>query len=175
MDLLNNSSININEKKYKCKLFDTNELIHLIRNNKTFIESLEKTIKIYRNNKDFEIFNLIKEYIYYRPDYITTYFIIHKKNTIIFMCRFYYNMKKESSYFNMVYTNPEYRGQKICQTSIKYLINLSKKYIKKYELEVDVNNIPALKCYENVGFKKIKENNLKGKKYYLMRLKIDKN
>jgi predicted GNAT family N-acyltransferase len=75
----------------------------------------------------------------------------------------------------MVCTNSEYRGQKICQTSIKYIINLSKKYIKKYELEVDINNIPSLKSYENVGFKKIKENNLKGKKYYLMRLKIDKN
>jgi hypothetical protein len=64
----------------------------------------------------------------------------------------------------MVYTNPEYRGQKICQTNIEYIINLTKKYIKTYELKVDVDNIAALKCYENNGFKKIREYETKDKK-----------
>ena len=50
------------------------------------------------------------------------------------------------------------------------MINLTKKYIKKYELEVDINNLPAIKCYENNGFKRIKK---QFKTYYLLRLKIE--
>jgi ribosomal protein S18 acetylase RimI-like enzyme len=83
--------------------------------------------------------------------------------------RFYYNLPKQSAYFNLVYTNPEFRGQKICQNNIAYMINLTKKYIKKYELEVDINNLAAVKCYENNGFKRIKK---QFKTYYLLRLKI---
>ena len=83
--------------------------------------------------------------------------------------RFYYNLDMQSAYFNLVYTNPEFRGQKICQTNIAYMINLTKKYIKKYELEVDINNLAAVKCYENNGFKRIKK---QFKTYYLLRLKI---
>jgi RimJ/RimL family protein N-acetyltransferase len=34
------------------------------------------------------------------------------------------------------------------------MINLTKKYIIKYELDVDIDNHAAIKCYENNGFKK---------------------
>ncbi len=83
--------------------------------------------------------------------------------------RFYYNLNKKSAYFNLVYTNPEFRGQKICQTNMAYMINMTRKYIKKYQLEVDIDNLPALKCYENNGFKKVR---IQSEKYYLLRLKI---
>ena len=73
----------------------------------------------------------------------------------------------------MIYTNADYRGQKICYNNIKFLVDISKKYINKYELEVDVNNPAAIKCYENNGFKIIKKVNLGAdNEYYLMRLKI---
>ena len=39
-------------------------------------------------------------------------------------------------------------------------------------MEVDPDNIPALKCYENNGFVKIKENIINNKNYYLMQLKL---
>ena len=137
------------------------------------IENTENTIKLYRGNQNFKITDLVTEWIYYRIDDITTYFIIYKKDDIIYTTRFYYNLVKKSAYINTVYTNPLYRGQKICQSSISYLIELTKKYIKKYELEVDINNLPAIKCYETNGFKKIKKYELdKNKFYYLMRLKI---
>ena len=79
MNIIHNSSITINNKKYKYKIFDTLGLIDLIRNNKKFIESLENSIKLYRKDPDFEISDLVKEWIYYRPDDITTYFIVYKK------------------------------------------------------------------------------------------------
>ena len=56
-------NIEINKKKYNYKLFDTSELIELIRYDKQFIKLLEDTIKIYRNEDKFSITNLINEYI----------------------------------------------------------------------------------------------------------------
>lgn len=176
MNILNNGSISYNNKKYRYMIFDTIGLVDLIRHNKKFIESLENTIKLYRESPNFHISNLVKEWIYYRPDDITTYFIVYKKNVVISTMRFYYNLKNKSAYFNLVYTNPDFRGQKICQTNIAHMVNLTKKYINKYELEVEINNIPALKCYENNGFKKIKKETLSynniTKTYYKMRMTV---
>ena len=148
MNIINNSSITINNKKYKYKIFDTMGLIDLIRHNKKFIEALENAIKLYRESPNFNISDLVKEWIYYRPDDVTTYFIVYKKDVIVSTMRFYYNLDKKSAYFNMVYTNPDYRGQKICQSNIAHMINLTKKYIKKYELEVDINLGDYIGYYE---------------------------
>ena len=170
MNIIKNGSIILNNKKYNYKIFDTLGLVDLIRNNKKFTDALENAIKIYKKYPNFHISKLVNEWIYYRPDDITTYFIVYKKNIIVSTMRFYYNLDLQSAYFNMVYTNPEFRGQKICQTNIAYMINLTKKHIKKYELEVDINNLAAVKCYENNGFKRIKK---QFKTYYLLRLKIN--
>jgi len=174
MNIIKNGSIIRNNKKYNYKIFDTMGLVDLIRSNKErarrFTDALENAIKKYRKDLNFHISDLVREWIYTKPDEVVTYFIIYKKDIIVSTMRFYYNLDKKSAYFNLVYTNPEFRGQKICQTNIAYMINLTRKYIKKYELEVDINNLPALKCYENNGFKKIK---VLSEKYYLLRLKID--
>ena len=156
--------IEINKKKYNYKLFDTNELIELSRHDKKFIKALEDTIKIYRNNNSFIITNLINEYINSEPNTITKYSVIYKRNVIVSTSRIIYN--KKSGYINLVYVNPEYRGQKICQNHIQHLIKLIN--LSKYELHVLKDNTPALKCYENIGFKKIKDVE---PNTYLMRLK----
>ncbi len=81
----------------------------------------------------------------------------------------------------MVYTNIEYRGQGICKEGIKFLINKMNTKIKKYELEVLVDNKPAISCYEYNGFKIIKKDqHIKVSKngdkktidFYLMELKL---
>ena len=162
------NSIKINNIKYDYKLFDTNELIEMIRKKLKFIESLEKTIQNYRNNNKFIITDLINEYINSDPKTLTKYSIIYKKNIIISTCRIAY--KKNEVIFSLVYTHPDYRGQKICYNHIKKIINLYKDTIKKYYLNVKKDNIPAIKCYENLNFKVIKsydEHN-----GYLMQLKI---
>ncbi len=157
MNIIKNGSIKYNNKKYKYKIFDTLDLIDLIKHKHKFIESLENTIKLYRDEPNFHILDLVKEFIYSRTNEVTIYFIVYKKNIIISTMRFYYNLKNKSGYFNLVYTNPNFRGQKICQTNIAHMINLTKKYIIKYELDVDIDNHAAIKCYENNGFKKIKK------------------
>jgi predicted GNAT family N-acyltransferase len=72
----------------------------------------------------------------------------------------------------LIYTNPNYRGQKLCQNNIKYIIELCSEYIKKYNLEVDANNISALTCYIKIGFKKVGEEIYNGKLEYLLELNI---
>ena len=150
-------------------LFDTSQLLEFIRTKSKFIQSLEKTIQIYRNNDKFVIMDLIKEYINSEPNTQTKYSIIHKKNTIISTCRFIYGNKNKKGYFNLVYTNPTYRGLKICQNHLKQLIDMHKDTITTFELYVDVDNIPAKKCYENIGFSIVDKH--KGN-VYLMRLQI---
>ena len=162
------NSIKINNIKYDYKLFDTNELIEMIRKKLKFIESLEKTIQNYRNNKKFVITDLIREYINSEPKSLTKYSIIYKKNIIISTCRFFYT--KIYCYFSLVYTHPDYRGQKICYNHIKKIINLYKDTIKIYYLYVDKDNIPAIKCYENLNFKIIKSYDDRNE--YVMQLKI---
>jgi RimJ/RimL family protein N-acetyltransferase len=170
--IIRDGSIHINDKSYKYKLFNTLGLIELIRHNSSFTNRLEEAIKLYRKNDTFEISDLVTEYIYYRSDHITLYYIVYNAKDIVSTVRFYLQEAKKTAYFNMVYTNPEYRGQKICQTNIQALIDSSNKTIKTYELEVDANNPAAIKCYENIGFKKIKTYELeKDHSYYLMRLK----
>jgi RimJ/RimL family protein N-acetyltransferase len=172
MDLIKNGTIVINNKKYKYKIFDNDGLIDIIRHNKKLCHIYEDAIRKYRNAPLFEIFQLVKEYVYYRPDSELVYFIIYKKDEIVSMLRFYYNIKKSFGYFNLVYTNPLFRGQGICQNMMRSIVELSKKYIKKYELQVVENNIPAIKCYEKVGFKYVRKVTSSQSTSNLMRLVI---
>jgi hypothetical protein len=157
--------------QYDYKLFDTNELIEMIRKKLKIIESLEKTVQNYRNNNKFIITDLINEYINSDPKTLTKYSIIYKKNIIISTCRFFYT--KNKCYLSLIYTHPDYRGttciekrcfsihdyclftnknivfiskkgKKICYNHIKKIINLYKDTIKKYDLHVDKDNIPFL-------------------------------
>jgi RimJ/RimL family protein N-acetyltransferase len=145
-----------NIKNFKYMLFDVNGLIILMKKNIELTISLENTIKTYRKEKDFKLLNLINEDINYYP-YNVLYFIIYKNNEIITTSRLIY--KNKNGYINLVYTNPEYRNQKLCFTNLTKLMNLTNDLCNKYELDVDYDNLPAIKCYENIGFKFVKEHN----------------
>lgn len=71
---------------------------------------------------------------------------------------------------SMVHTNSSYRNQQFCQKNISLLvknINKTVKSLNKFVLSVEINNIPAVKCYKNCGFVIIKTQK---KIYYLMEL-----
>ncbi len=148
--------ITINKKYFKYILFDINQLIILIKTKEKLIKSLEESIRALRKEEHFNIYKLIEENIKIHP-YETLYFIIYKSNEIIATSRIIFKQKSKSCYINMVFTNEKYRGNKICQFNINKLIELTKHLFNSYKLEVYNNNIPAIKCYENVGFKFVKE------------------
>lgn len=157
--------IKIDEEIFKYKLFDIHEMIEIIKNHNKLALSLEEFIGILRGQKNFTILNIILEDITYHPNN-TLYFMIYKGHDVIGTSRLIYNINSKTGYINMVFTNSKYRNKSICQINLEKLIALTK--LKMYELEVDIENITAIKCYENVGFKVIKK--IKNK-YNLMRLK----
>lgn len=169
-NILKKGFIIINNNKYKYYLFDIYQLNDIIENDKIFTNLLENTIITYREDKNFKIHNLFIEYMNKSIYNRTLFFIIYKGKDIISTCRFLFNLDKKAAYFNLIYTNAKYRGKKICQNNIKHMIDITNTYIKKYELEVAIENIPAIKCYQKNGFEIIKENS--HSKEYLMQLII---
>jgi len=173
------SSVTNKEETYSnnfsYKLVNYEELIEWLSTNPELKKSIETCIQDLRSNS-FTIEQLKREE---KEDRDTLYFFIYDKQEMISSSRLIY-YSDSFGYINFVYTNPEYRGRKLCQNNIKLLIELTtdKYNIKTYELHVEVNNKSAIKCYENIGFVFIKdaieEWNIKGvlKKVQKMRLKI---
>lgn len=156
------NNININKITYKYFLFNSNDLINLIKNNNLLIKSFQNIIIEHRNNPHFKIDKLIEEEKKIAPEKVN-YFIIFKNNDLVSCIRLIYKNNSKSCYFNMIHTNKNYRNQGICKKTLNKLILLTNNKFNKYELEVEENNIPAIKCYEKVGFvidKKYKYNNI---------------
>ena len=114
-------------------------------------------------NPHFKIDKLIEEEKKFDPKKVN-YFIIFKDNNLVSCVRLIYKNNSKSCYLNMIHTNKNYRNKGICKKTLNKLIYLTNNKFNKYELEVEENNIPAIKCYEKVGFvldKKYKYNNIK--------------
>jgi RimJ/RimL family protein N-acetyltransferase len=157
------NNININKIKYKYFLFNSNDLINLIKNKNLLIKSFQNIMIEHRNNPNFKIDKLIEEEKKIAPEKVN-YFIIFKDSNLVSCVRLIYKNNSKSCYLNMIHTNKYYRNQGICKKTLNKLIILTNKKFNKYELEVEENNIPAIKCYEKVGFvidKKYKYNNIK--------------
>lgn len=74
--------------------------------------------------------------------------IIKKGNT--------YNTFDKYAFLGFMYVEPAYRGRGINSLIIEKLMEWSKKKgLKEIRLQVYSDNIPAIKAYEKVGFKKI--------------------
>jgi RimJ/RimL family protein N-acetyltransferase len=138
-----------NEFSYKLVTYD--ELVEWLSQNPKLKKSIETCISDLREHK-FNIEDLKDENI----DKNTLYLFIYNNQEMIASSRLIYS--NSHGYINFVYINPIYRGRKICQENIKLLIQLTRyRYnIKIYELDVKTNNISAIKCYENIGFRVIK-------------------
>mgnify|MGYP001211341605 FL=1 len=156
------NNININKIKYKYFLFNSNDLKNLIKNNSLLIRSFQNIMIEHRNNPNFKIDKLIEEEKKIAPEKVN-YFIIFKDNNLVSCARLIYKNNSKSCYLNMIHTSKKYRNQGMCKKTLNKLIILTNNKFNKYELEVEENNIPAIKCYEKVGFvldKKYKYNNI---------------
>ena len=72
----------------------------------------------------------------------------------------------------MVATNLKFQNKGFCKLSIKKLINITKHQFNSYELEVNPDNLSAIKCYEKNNFKIIKKLKYNEKILLLMKLKF---
>jgi RimJ/RimL family protein N-acetyltransferase len=158
--------IKIQDEICKYKLFDIHEIIEIIKNHNKLALSLEECIGLLRGEKNFTILNIILEDIQYHPHKVL-YFMIYKGHEVIGTSRLIFNENSKTGYINMIFTNVKYKNKHVCQLNLEKIIALTK--LKMYELEVDIENVSAIKCYENVGFKIIKK--IKNK-YNLMRIKL---
>lgn len=67
-----------------------------------------------------------------------------------------YNIFNQYSFLGFMFVEPAYRGQGVNRLIIEKLIEWShQKGLKEIRLQVYSENLPAIKAYEKVGFKKI--------------------
>ena len=166
---------NLKIEEYKYKLVNYKELIEWLIINPELKKSIETCIQDLRGYP-FKVEQLKKE----EGEKDTLYFFIYNNQEMITSSRLFY-FSDSFGYINFVYTNPKYRGHKMCQKNIKLLVQLTTDVhnIKIYELDVEIDNISAIKCYENNGFIKvidtIKELYIKNKMKKVQTMRLDKN
>jgi len=137
--------------EFKYKLVNYNELIEWLTINPELKKSIETCIQDLRGYP-FKVEQLKKE----EKEKDTLYFFIYTQEEMITSSRLFY-FSDSFGYINFVYTNPKYRGQKMCQKNIQLLVQLTTDVynIKTYELDVEIDNQSAIKCYESNGFTKV--------------------
>ena len=146
--------------------------------NLELIKSIEDLVSIHRNNPKYlpyvftmsKFFSELKysnsnEYNKIINNSKISYIIDNGK--VIAICRGVYKPYKNSVYISMVHVSESYRGKGLCNQVLGNLIK-SYKGINYFDLEVEKNNVPAVKCYSKLGFK-IEEEKEEEKVYYMIK------
>jgi len=155
----NAGDIEISNEIYKYKLFNTLELINIIKYNPILTNSMEECVKELRKRGKFNILDLVSESIQMNP-LECYYLILHDESyNVLFTSRLFFDIDKSKGYICMVCTSNTFRNKGVCKIMLNKLIELINEICKCqiFSLEVDPYNIPAIKCYENVGFIFVKE------------------
>lgn len=115
---------------------------------KTTLKEQTKWFDDYENNKEKKFFTICDD-----------------KKPIGFMGLSKINKKKKVANIFILIGDDKYRGKGFGKLAMDYLINFGFKNLKlnKLELEVDLNNLPALSLYQKLGFRKEKRNNKEAK------------
>ena len=81
----------------------------------------------------------------------STIYLAELNNEIV-ACSVIWNLVDEIQ-LNQIVVNEKYRRKRIATELINYIIKLYKRNYKKILLEVNENNLPAIKLYESLYFK----------------------
>ena len=152
-----NSKIIINKKSYYTLYCNTYGLLHFFRtyNKGVFEKSIIKLMTLQRGH-EFKLYDfVIEDYKNKNKNKNVNYMLIYGNDEIISISRFIY--KNKNGYINAVHTNKKYRRMGMCYKNIKKLFSFINKKIKYIKLDVDINNIGAIKCYKKIGFNINKE------------------
>ena len=157
----NQGDIIISEQTYKYLLFNTLELINIIKNNQELTKSIEQCVRNLRKQDKFNILDLISESIRASP-LECYYFIIYNESNykVVSTSRIFFDRENSTSFICMVYTSEEERNKGVCKIMLHKLIDLFADLFKckRFGLEVDPFNTAAIKCYEHIGFVFTREN-----------------
>lgn len=121
-------------------------IIEINNNDSLLINQLETSFeKVFKNNKIVDDLN---------KNIFSKYFILQEKSNIIGYIN-YYDLYDR---FELAYieVKEEYRNKKYGSKMLEYLINIGKNHnIDNITLEVNINNINAIKLYEKYNFEKV--------------------
>ena len=121
-------------------------IIEINNNDPLLINQLETSFeKVFKNNKIVDDLN---------KNIFSKYFILQEKSNIIGYIN-YYDLYDR---FELAYieVKEEYRNKKYGSKMLEYLINIGKNHnIDNITLEVNINNINAIKLYEKYNFEKV--------------------
>lgn len=150
-----------NIKAINVQYMSMKDFICKAANDKHVRDEFEEILNDHRNSHNGTILNIVDEYFESKksnPNSETNIIYLTYENKIIAIGRIIYELK---GYINMINVNKNMRGNKICNFLIEKIIKMTKKYynINEYLLHVEKNNIPAIKCYESIGFKITRSNN----------------
>jgi predicted GNAT family N-acyltransferase len=158
---------------------DFNNLNKLFLKNTKLKDTYNKIITKARGY-EFNYLNLKKEAIIYidKTEYSeiiikTYYYFTCNEDDIISIAKIQIDNNNNiiEGLIYMVYVNENYRGNKVCQKTVKHIIELTNKKIKKiklYKLVVYKDNIPAVRCYQACNFNIVNEFMYNNKPSYKM-------
>jgi len=137
------------------KIISSLKLNKFITKYPKYVNEIEQLMTIHRKHP-FSITDFIKE-----DERLTGKIIIFtENNNVISIAR---TIKLQDQYkISAVIVKESHRGKKLCQKMLKQLINSYDKNTK-FTLSVLVDNTPAIKCYEKIGFKiieRVKHNDM---------------
>jgi ribosomal protein S18 acetylase RimI-like enzyme len=134
------------------------------------ISSIPENYKLQLKNNMYSIEYFVKDLLvdYFNTDKYFIMFVLDNQNQnlvgilgIVYMPakhknQMLLNFKEKTFHVGNVFIFPTYRGQGLCKVMLTKIINyINKKSLaSRLKLDIDSNNVPAIKCYESVGFKK---------------------
>lgn len=128
--------------------------------------SLENLMSIHREH-DFRISDFIAETLNTKYPYACRIIIARddRKITAIARCQ---QIADDQYEISAVHVHKDYRGRNLCQKILGLLIDSYPTSKITFVLEVAIDNIAAIKCYEKMGFKIKNQFLFDTNKYYFM-------
>ena len=140
------------------------------------LDSLIKwCISVHRNNESFKIDAFLTENQSECCGLVGQIIILIEKTKVIGIARCNATKVRNNAYvyyISGVHIREEYRGKHLCYTMLRLLINSNEPAV--YELDVDITNMAAIRCYQKVGFVIIARHFIYNKLEYAMQLNVSK-
>jgi ribosomal protein S18 acetylase RimI-like enzyme len=138
---------------YTYEIINFNQLKKFENEQPLLAQQVVDMIKEHRDIEHFKLENLIIENINYKDNVRMKgkLLLMLRNNILIGMLRAEKNINK-TIFISSVHIKKEYRGKKLCNKLMKYIIDYYPENTI-FTLTVVDTNIPAIKCYEKFGFK----------------------